>query len=268
MRFLKTLILLATFTSPFATMSQTDGPLIGMALLSAPHAMNSEGILETLRKTWHLEVDAKEPGDTVSVLSIDGYTVALALMPFPIPGDEVKETAAYNYLWPEAGTEAVAHTGHIIISLMNGGKDPVKDNLLFTKVVASVLQNSSAFGVYMGDRTLLIKKDFYLSNLDGMSEQELPLINWIYFGLRVNGKKCSVYTYGLAAFGKSEMEVVDSKHSMEEVTDMMYATTHYVLASDVTLKPGETLGFTADQKLKISRSPGKYLPGETLKISY
>lgn len=268
MRFSYALLLLSYFTSTTAIMAQSDQPLIGMVLLGPPGTLNSRGVVEELRQTWQLEIDATEAGDTVSVLNVEGYTLAAGLIPQPIPGDEVQETAAYSYLWPEAGTEAVAHTGHVIVTLMNAGRDPVKENLLFTKLVAAVMKNSSAIGFYMGMRTLLIKKDFYLANTEEIDDQSLPLFNWLYFGLREDQGKRSVYTYGMADFGKSEMEIVDSKRTMSDLSEMLFNVSHYVIASDVTLNTGETVGSTADQKLNIERSKGKYLPGETLKIKY
>ncbi len=42
----------------------------------------------------------------------------------------------------------------------------------------------------------------------------------------------------------------------------------YVLGQDVTLNDGETIGFSAEQKLPITRSEGVSLPGMTLKIGY
>lgn len=268
MRFSHILLFLTCFASTSSIMGQSNQPLIGMVLLGPPNALNSRDVVEDLRQTWQLEVDDKEGGDTVSVLNVDGYTLVVALMLHPIPGDEVKETATYNYLWPEAGTEAMAHTGHVIVTLMNAGRDPVKENLLFTKMVAAVLKNSSAIGFYMGMRTLLLKKDFYLANTEEIDEQSLPLFNWLYFGLREDRGKRSVYTYGMADFGKSEMEIVDSKRRLSDLSEMMFNVSHYVIASDVTLNSGETVGSTADQKLKIERSKGKYLAGETLKIKY
>ena len=43
---------------------------------------------------------------------------------------------------------------------------------------------------------------------------------------------------------------------------------YYVLDGDVVLRDGETLGFTADQKLPITRGQGVSLDGITLKIGY
>ncbi|WP_268223912.1 DUF4261 domain-containing protein, partial [Sinomicrobium oceani] len=74
--------------------------------------------------------------------------------------------------------------------------------------------------------------------------------------------------YGLAAFGKLEMEIVESENSIKELNEMMFNLAHYVIAFNVTLKDGETIGISAEQKLKISESKGKFLEGKTLKIEY
>ncbi len=107
-----------------------------------------------------------------------------------------------------------------------------------------------------------------LANTAEIDDQSLSLFNWLYFGLREDQGKRSVYTYSMADFGKSEMEIVDSERTMSDLSEMLFNVSHYVIASDVTLNSGETVGSTADQKLKIERSKGKYLPGETLKIKY
>jgi len=101
-----------------------------------------------------------------------------------------------------------------------------------------------------------------------MTNQDLPLYNWIYFGMRKDNGENSIYTYGLADFGKLEMEIVNSKHPLNELQDLMFNLSHYVILSDVTLNDGETIGMSETQKLKISKSKGKYLDGKTLKIEY
>ncbi|MCH5715516.1 DUF4261 domain-containing protein [Niabella hibiscisoli] len=101
-----------------------------------------------------------------------------------------------------------------------------------------------------------------------MSEEDLPLYNWICFGLRKERGKQSVYTYGLADFGKQEMEIIDSEKSLEELNEMMFNLAHYVIAYDVILKDGETIGVSAEQKLKITESEGKFTAGKTFKIEY
>jgi hypothetical protein len=41
-----------------------------------------------------------------------------------------------------------------------------------------------------------------------------------------------------------------------------------VLECDVVLNDGETIGFSEEQKLQITVSPGIALPGDTIKIEY
>ena len=246
----------------------TAEPMLGMILMEDTNSIQIDKVVSELRTKWNLSVDDKEAGKEASVLSIDDYTIAIMNMPMPIPGDEIESAAGYNYFWQNGAKEATKHKGHVILSIMNAGKDPVKENILFNKVAAAILNNSNSIGFYMGGRTLLLKKDFYLANTELMTDKDFPLDNWIYFGLRQENGKQSMYTYGMFDFNKPEMEILDSDHSFEELDEMMFNMVHYVIASDITLKAGETIGMSATQKLQISYSKGKYLDGKTLKIKY
>lgn len=247
---------------------ESNSAILGMILLNEVNSLNIEGVLSDLEEKWNLKIKSKEIDNEASVINIDGYNIAIGNVPAPIPGDEVKSTAEYNYLWQNAVDEATKHKGHIILSIMNAGKNPIKENILFNQIAASILQNSKSLGIYIGGRSLLIEKDFYLTNTETMSEEDLPLYNWIYFGLQKENSTQSVYTYGLTDFGMKEMEIINSKNNLEELSEIMYNLTHYVIAYNVTLNDGETIGMSAEQKLKISESKGKFLEGKTLKIEY
>ena len=83
--------------------------------------------------------------------------------------------------WKNGEKEATDHKGHIILSIINGGKSPVTENVLFTKIATSIMNNSNSLGIYIGGRTLTLKKDFYIENAEMMTEQDLPIYNWVYF---------------------------------------------------------------------------------------
>jgi hypothetical protein len=101
-----------------------------------------------------------------------------------------------------------------------------------------------------------------------MTDEELPLMNWIYFGLREEGGKKSGYTFGLKEFGFDELEILNSHHSIQEIQEMLFNISHYVILSNVTLEDGETIGVTVEQKIRIVRSKGVQLEGTTLKLEY
>lgn len=260
--------LFSLFKKEKKTESHTNSAILGMVLLEDPNSFDLKGTVNELKTKWKLKVNDNDADDKTAVLVIENYNVAIAVIPAKIPEEEVEKTAEYNYFWKNGVEETSKHQGHIVLSIMNAGKNSVQENLLYSKVASAVMNNSKSIGIYIGGRTLVLKKDFYQANVEMMTEEDLPLYNWIYFGLRKENGKQSVYTYGLADFGKKEMEIVDSENSTEELNEIMFNLAHYIVAYDVTLKDGETIGLSAEQKLKITESKGRFLEGQTLKVEY
>ncbi len=73
----------------------------------------------------------------------------------------------------------------------------------------------------------------------------------------------------VAVLGKEE-KVLEKGKLFTKLVAACCRLASYVLACDVMLQDGETIGFTADDKHTITRSPGVGLPEEqmTLKISW
>ena len=101
-----------------------------------------------------------------------------------------------------------------------------------------------------------------------IKEDDLPLFNWIWFGLYRGKNGVCCYTYGMGVFGKDEMEVLDTDAEPEELRNFLSSLVAYVLEYDVTLNDGETIGFSENDKHAITRGDGVSLPGVTLKIAY
>ena len=62
--------------------------------------------------------------------------------------------------------------------------------------------------------------------------------------------------------------LLDSAASPQQLHDFLYALASYVLDQDVTLNDGETIGFSAEEKLPITCGPGRSLDQTMLQISY
>ena len=101
-----------------------------------------------------------------------------------------------------------------------------------------------------------------------MHDDELPIFNWIWFGLYRDENGMNAYTYGMDVFGKDEMEVLGTDAEPGDLRDFLASLASYVLENDVELHDGETIGFSAEDKHTITRSPGISLPKDqmTLKI--
>ena len=62
-----------------------------------------------------------------------------------------------------------------------------------------------------------------------------------------------MYTYGLADFNRTEIEILNTKHSIEETNEIMLNLVNYILVSDITLKNGETIGLlNLEKEIKVN----------------
>lgn len=240
-------------------------------LLAMPMFVNGDryelnAVVDKLKNYWGLNVASIDGNDDTAIVTINGENVAIAFMGVPIPMGDIESTAQYAYNWTTVLDDIKNFTGHSIVSVMSGIKSPLERFKLLSKVLHSILTTSNSIGIYQGSQSLLIPRNQYVDSADDLKNDETPINLWVYLGLRKSDKGNSIYTYGLNEFGKHEMEIINSKLSLEELYDFLANICSYVIGSNVTFKDGETLGYTADQKIKITLSKGQFVDGQSLKL--
>ena len=107
---------------------------------------------------------------------------------------------------------------------------------------------------------MVFEPRFYEGFADMMKNDELPIFNWIWFGLWQNEKGLNGYTYGMDAFGKDEMEVLDTDADPNDLRDFLASLVSYVLENDVELHDGETIAFAADDNTPSPAAPESLCP--------
>lgn len=240
--------------------------LLAMPMFNDGKNYELNKVIANLKTFWNLDITNIEGDDQICTFNINGVTVAFAAMPFPIPEDDIKGTAHYAYNWPTALQDLEKHTGHTIVSVMQSEHTAIERFRILSKVLGSILATSEAIGVYQGSQSLLIPRAQYLNDIEELKEDGVAIMLWIYIGLRTSAAGNSAYTFGLKDFGKTEMEIVESNLSMEELFNFLFNITSYVIGNDITLKDGETVGATTEQKILIKTSKGKFIDGESLKL--
>ena len=253
--------------------SDTDrtGVFTGFVLLSKGE-WDKQQFIRDMQEKWGITVDeysaSEEKDDDALVFEVGDMLAAVSLADCPIPAGEAEANAENNYMWEDAVKVAREHRAHILVAVLGKEKDLLEKGKLFTKVVAVCCRQKYATGVYTSG--VVFEPQFYEGFADMLKEDKLPIFNWIWFGLWRNEKGLNGYTYGMEAFGKDEMEVLDTNADPYDLLDFLASLASYVLENDVELHDGETIGFTADDKRAITRSPGVGLPEEqmTLKISW
>ena len=251
--------------------SDHTGVFTGFVLLSKAE-WDKKQFIRDMKEKWDIAVDeydaSEEKDDDALVFEVGDMLAAVSLNNYPIPGGEAEGNAENNYMWEDAVKVAKKHRAHLMVAVLGKEEDLLEKGKLFTKVVAACCRQEYATGIYTSG--VVFEPRFYEGFADMMQEDELPIFNWIWFGLWRDENGMNGYTYGLDSFGKEEMEVLGTDAKPSDLRDFLASLVSYVLENDVELHDGETIGFDADDKHTITRSPGVGLPEEqmTLKISW
>lgn len=242
--------------------------ILGMIMLQDERSFNSESFLADYNESFDSKVEGLSGNDGSVAFTIDGETLAIGYMPVPIPKSDIEGAARYAYNWLNVLEEVKEQNSHLIVSVMGGSEDAIKRYKIFTQVCCSLLRAANAIGVYMGNQSLLIPKQDYLGEAAFMGDDYLPLNLWVYFGLQAKENGNSGYTYGLREFGKTEMEVLNSLKSLEDIRGLLFNIAHYVLEYDVIFEDGQTCGLSEEEKIPINLSKGSFVAGESFKLVY
>ncbi|WP_060875018.1 DUF4261 domain-containing protein [Myroides odoratus] len=250
------------------TTEQEASLLLAMPMFEKGGTYSIEAVLQHLHAEWGYQVEGTDYDNTTAVLTVEGTMFAIAFMPAPIPTEDIQNTAQYAYNWENVLEDVQDVDSHAIVSVLSGPMDTVERHLLLSRILYAIIATTpSCVGVYQGSQTLLIPRAQYLDYYEEMKEGKVLVPLWVYIGLRSTAEGNSIYTYGLTAFGKQELEVIHSHLELEELYSFIVNICSYVIGSDVVFKHGETLGYTAEQKINITSSTGVFVEGETLKLA-
>lgn len=251
------------------------GSFFGFVLLSEPR-LDKEKLKQTLFEDWNIETDdgipegEDEERDAESkdnlVFSVGNNMVAFGLMPGIIPDEEAEYAAQKNYLWRGALEKTKEHKAHVLVAVLGPDCDRMEKGELLVKLISSCCKQDGVLGIYTNGT--VYQPEFYLDAAGMLKDDEFPILNLIWFGLCQNENGVMGYTRGLLNFGKDEIEVESETATPREIRDFLLDIVSYVIIEDAALKDGETIGFSEEQKLQITRSEGWNVEGMSLKIEY
>ncbi|MEK8132840.1 DUF4261 domain-containing protein [Paenibacillus filicis] len=254
--------------------NDSSGIFNGFVLLNS-HDCDLDQVKANLLQDWNISYSPtdgesqkrEEKEEGILVFEVDGFTLALSFVDAPVPNEEAEHYAQGNYLWRQAAEITKTHVAQIILAVFTRSGSPMDSGRLYAKLAASCLKLPNAIGLYMSGT--VFQPELYIQLAELMNADDtFPLLNLVHFGLVKTETGMNGYTCGLKSLGKDEIEVLDSQTSPEELRDFLIDISTYMVEHNVTLKDGETIGFTAEHKLPITRSQGVYVDGESLKIKY
>lgn len=253
--------------------SKDVGSFAGFVLLSEPE-WDKDKFLEDFKEDWGIEIveedhidDPDDDGKLVYA-DVEGLRAVVGLIEAPVPNGEAEYWAQGNYMWKDGVEIVKTHKAQLIVCIMGDSPDILAKGKLYVKLASSALKQENALALY--NEGAVFPPDMYIAFCEPMKGGALPILNLVWFGIYGNDKQIGVYTYGMRRFGKQEMEVYVPRENadLNNIRAFLLDIADYVLSGNVTLKDGETIGFTAEQKLPITLSKGIAVDGNTLKIAY
>ena len=219
--------------------SDHTGVFTGFVLLSKAE-WDKEQFIRDMKEKWDIPVDeydaSEEKDDDALVFEVGDMLAAVSLASYPIPGGEAEGNAENNYMWEDAVKVAKEHRAHLMVAVLGKEEDLLEKGKLFTKVVAACCRQEYATGIYTSG--VVFEPQFYEGFADMIQEDELPIFNWIWFGLWRDEHGMNGYTYGLDSFGKDEMEVLGTDAKPSDLRDFLASLVSYVLENNVELHCG------------------------------
>ena len=200
------------------------------------------------------------------VFSLESNMISVALMDTPVPDGEAEFYAEGNFLWREAVETTKQHQAHLLVAVLNREANAIEAACFFTDTVNLCSMETKALGIYTTGT--VYEPSFYNEWAGKLRNGEMPLPLWVYVGLVRDENGLSGYTYGLTLFGRLELEIIGTSRSHEELYNFLYGVCEGILSEGMYFHDGETLSFTADQRLTITKSKAVYVEGDSFKIEY
>ncbi|HMV42619.1 MAG TPA: DUF4261 domain-containing protein [Leptospiraceae bacterium] len=240
--------------------------LTGIILLEDDPLFNSSIIQRELETKYKMKISKQTSNDGIVIFTAEKYRIVILGVDAEIPKEEMETVAKMSHIWQDAEKQIAEHLSHLIITVSTNVEDLVEANMQFTQILASVLRNTKSIGVYLGNQCLVSPKEYFLKIADTMTKDDLPLNNWIYFGLRENNGKRNGFTIGMKEFGFREIEFLNSDKTFDEIYKIIYDLAHHVLLSRKPLKRGETFDLSATENLSLDIQAGEFQDTESMHV--
>ena len=250
-----------------ASEEEAVGSFCGSVLLSED-VWDKEKLISDLKADWEIELSKGDTEDEDTIVTyFDKCSIIITKFPAPVPNEEAEINAENNWMWEEAVEVTKTHKAHIVVAILGDEEDVIVMGLLYTKIMATCCKQEKSIGVFTSG--VVFEPSYFMNAAEMIRDEVLPIFTWVWFGLYRTENGLSTYTYGMKAFGKLELEILDANEDAGELLSFISSIASYILQDDVEFKDGETIGLSDEDIHQITLSKGVALPEQdTLKITY
>lgn len=248
----------------------TPGTWLALVALDSAELPNPESVQELCNTaapdTAPLELSSST--DRMATFRWGEATIAYTLVDQPIPAAQLAGPAARAWYWPEAAKALRRHQAHLIVALVDEGQDRIAKCMRLTRFMAALLPVSRAAGLQWGGSRAVHEPTAFCQVAAKMARDDLPLHLWIDFQVEAGEQDClRLYTTGLAAFGKREIEIPSFAGPPQDLMNHAYNLAHYVLEKNALIKEGEVVGLPGEVQVTAHEAT-TFLDGDEAVLAF
>jgi len=204
------------------------------------------------------------------VLGIDDVAIVVLFAPRRLPAETYAQALSLNRTWPEAGPALAAGTGHVVIGtaaeVTTHGM--AMNAAAYVSFVASVLiEMIPSVGVVWTNGEVVRNAEGFHADTMGLLERKMPVMNWVGFWILTAAPSAAglpqvvLMTSGLLPFIGREIEWMPSTQPLPALFERLIGTCTYLIENGPVIGDGETLGQTAEEKIRARHVAQGQRPG-------
>jgi hypothetical protein len=225
--------------------------IVATLLLDRPADVDYRLLAQHVGEPLELNVKAAEqhkPGFPMTLITNGAVIIGMRIdAAYPMSFDSV---AQFAYWWPNAVTEASRSTSHVLVACNWPKHSRFDAHLRHLILVRELVEQLPVIGVLWG--SALVQADKFKGEFAHMQKDNVvPFSLWvlIQFSKQTNGN-ILISTLGMRDFEQMEIEA-ESALPLEQTFDLVRKFGSYILTNGPVVKDGETMGLTAEQRIKV-----------------
>jgi hypothetical protein len=224
---------------------------IGATLfLERPADIDYRAMIERVGKALEIEpryAEGNKPGGSI-VLPAGGDVIMGMRVDMPYPAS-LDGPAAFAYWWPDVKKDIARSTSHLMVFCCWSKFSRMDAHMRHLILVRELIEQLPVIGVLWG--SVLVPSSTFKAEFAAMGQGAVPFPLWvlIQFSKQPNGN-ILISTVGMRDFGLMEIET-ESSLPLDRTYDLARKFGSYLLAKSPVVKDGETVGLTAEERIKV-----------------
>jgi len=222
-------------------------------LMSEDTSVDTDAVVEAARKVGiQLSVDPENDREVLAFDIAGGGSLLVAPIDVPHPDAARMPT---NPMSPSEAERATCKA-HFIVTVLGLTGDVQAVDARMAKLTAAVVQGTTAKGAMLYHTPTFLKADLFADFALSAEPGELPVFIGVGFTLAPEPDgRMSVLSHGMQRYGREELYVTASQQGSGAISFFLDMVGWLYVDTDKVLPTGDTVGRTAEEKVKVQRVP-------------